>query len=268
MLVHVVHQSQNQSSSSIMRSYGQVASSASSAAVTTDTDFMLASVSKVFVGAAVLSLIDQGILQSLDDDICDVLPDEYKESTACRHYGFPNQTITWRMLVTHRSGLRRDFPYEVQLDNGQTVDPGYGPTGGYAGRAAGNPTCPLDDVKGFYIDLLVDKITETTVGSGGLTIDGKPLNWYDVGSNNGSAYLDWRPGSDIKYSNFGVGYIAALVEFATNQTFQEFCRDNIFNPLGMNQTSWFREDLPAGTPVAVPVEFIGNGQYQDHGHYW
>jgi CubicO group peptidase (beta-lactamase class C family) len=228
---------------------------------------MLASVSKVFAGAAVLSLIDQGILQSLDDDICDVLPDEYKESTACRHFGFPNQVITWRMLVTHRSGLRGDVPFEVQLDNGQRVDPGYGPTGGHVGFAAGNPSCPLDDVTGFYIDFLVDKNTETTVGSG-LTIDGKPLNWYEVGMNDGGAYLEGRPGSKLEYSNFGVGYIAALVEFATNQTFQEFCRDAIFDPLGMSHTSWFREDLPDNTPVAVPVEFIGKGKYQDCGHYW
>lgn len=83
--------------------------------------------------------------------------------------------------------------------------------------------------------------------------------------NDGGAYLDGRPGSKVEYSNFGV---SALVEFATNQTFQDFCRDTIFDPLGMSHTSWFLEDLPDNTPVAVPVEFIGNGTYQDYGHYW
>jgi CubicO group peptidase (beta-lactamase class C family) len=45
--------------------------------VTPETVFMIASVSKLFAGAAVLKLVPQGIID-LDDNIYDVLPDEYE----------------------------------------------------------------------------------------------------------------------------------------------------------------------------------------------
>ena len=211
------------------------------------------------------ALIDQGFISSLDDDICNVLPNG--QSTACRHYDFPNVPITWRMLVTHRSSLLADIP-GVVTDTGRDVRPSYGPSGGYSGQAAGNPMCPLTDVKGFYMDFLTDKETTTTVGFGVKLEGGRSLNWYEVGEDDGGAYELERPGSLSLYSNFAIGYIAALVEFATGQSFNDFCKSNLFDRLGMEHTSWFREDLPGGTPVAVPVESLENGQFSDYGHYW
>jgi CubicO group peptidase (beta-lactamase class C family) len=56
----------------IVRAYGRVSSSSTSAKVTPDTTFMLASVSKVFTAAAVLLLIEDGLIGGLNSDICDV----------------------------------------------------------------------------------------------------------------------------------------------------------------------------------------------------
>jgi CubicO group peptidase (beta-lactamase class C family) len=72
------------------------------------------------------------------------------------------------------------------------------------------------------------------------------------------------------YSNFAVGYIAALIEWATEgQTFPDFTRQHIFEPLGMDHTAWFRRDLPSGTVEAVPVETANRRgtRFQDIGHY-
>ena len=115
----------------ILRGYGRTASSGSSPKVTPETTFMLASVSKVFAGAAVLALIDQGYIDSLDDDICNVLPAEW-DSSACRNPRLPTTPVTWRMLVTHRSSLREDVPSLVR--NGDYFEVGYGPIGGYFGE--------------------------------------------------------------------------------------------------------------------------------------
>jgi len=252
------------------RGYGKTAASDDSSDVTADTAFMLASVSKVFTGAAVAVLLDQGIIQSLDDNICDVMPDTYSD-TACRNPSFPSVDVTWRMMATHRSSLMPDIDL-VTDSMGQNVSASYGPTGGYTEEApaAGNPTCPLLDVQGFYRDIMIDKESETMVGRDGLMVadTNAPLNWYDFADFDGGVWnMDESPGSYSDYSNFAMGYIAALVEHATGQSFEDFCKAHIFSKLGMSGTSWFRESLPQGTEVAVPVYALESGGYADVGHY-
>ncbi len=214
---------------------------------------MIASVSKLFAGTAVLKLVEQGII-SLDDDICNVVPDRYADS-ACRNPSWPNTPVTWRMLVTHSSSLRPDIPRV----NGK--DASYGPNGGYGGTAAGNPTCPLTDVVGFYTDFMTDKETETSVGSG-LNVD-----WFQVATNNGGAWRNFQPGSRTLYSNFAVGYVAALIEFATGKSFPDYFQENILNPLGMETTAWFRRDLPQNALETLPVEYLGGNSFDHIDHY-
>ncbi len=70
------------------------------------------------------------------------------------------------------------------------------------------------------------------------------------------------------YSNFAVGYIAALIEHLSGKAFQDFCRDELFEPLGMDNTAWLREDLPNGVLESQPVEYWGGrNPFEDVGHY-
>ena len=284
---HIINKNKSITNEPIIRSYGKLSSSESSPDddVTPDTSFMLASVSKVFVGVAVTKLIELGIIESLDDDICDVIPEEWTNefgsttSSACRNPKYPDTPVTWRMLLTHRSSLIDNIP-DVYDENGDAVVPEYGPTGGYTYDlpAVGNPTCPLTDVQGFYRDFLLDKETETSVGTTPEPIileDGMPLNWYQVGKEYGDgAWKNYEPGSKYNYSNFAIGYVAALIELALEkkgitQSFDQYCNEHIFEPLGMDNTRWFREDLPNIDNVAVPVEYDywRWDEYVDYGHY-
>ena len=257
-----------------------MASSKTSPMVTPDTAFMLASVSKVFTATAVLKLIDLGILSSLDDDICDVLPSSMSNTTACRNPHYPNIPVTWRMFLTHRTSFHGDVPYYVTND-GDELEAGYAPTGGYFGMAAGQTSCPMEDVRGFYRDILIDKESETIVGKN------LGINWYDVAQEQLGGM--WRskaaPGEDVVYSNFAVGYVAALVEWALikdqsrtsrngsgqqpSASFANFSRHYIFEPLGMHNTSWFQRDLPSNVQVAMPVEPTNFRQtrFEDVGYY-
>ena len=70
------------------RGYGKVSSSASAGDVTADTAFMLASVGKVFVASVIAVLLDQGIISSLDEDICETTSTPWASSNACRHPDF------------------------------------------------------------------------------------------------------------------------------------------------------------------------------------
>jgi CubicO group peptidase (beta-lactamase class C family) len=139
------------------------------------------------------------------------------------------------------SSLRKNIPSV----NGKETS--YGPSGGYSdGAAAGNPACPLTDIVGFYSDFMIEEATETSVGSG-VNVD-----WFHVATNAEGAWEEFEPGTQSLYSNFATGYIAALVEFASAKHFPDYCQDKIFDPLGVQKTEWFRNDLPDGVLETLP----------------
>lgn len=246
----------------ISRGYGQIASAEASDLVTPDTTFQLASISKTFVASAVAILVDRGTI-SLDDDICDVIPENFSKQM-CRNPNFPDSAITWRMLMTHRSSMNRDLPF-VRNEFGDWISPAWGPSNTWYTdyEDTGNPTCPLDDVVNFYRSLLSDDPdAETTVGAGIKLEDGKDLNWYELGESEG-IWHDYPPGEENEYSNAAYGYLTALIELASGQSFPEFCRENLFAPLGMDTTAWFLEDLPDGTISAIPQEVEDEVEFSD-----
>ncbi|HWM93710.1 MAG TPA: serine hydrolase domain-containing protein, partial [Thermoanaerobaculia bacterium] len=54
--------------------------------------------------------------------------------------------------------------------------------------------------------------------------------------------LNYEPGAEFSYTNTGYNLLAVIVERVTGQTFAEFTRQQIFEPLGMKHTGW-RDDF-------------------------
>lgn len=53
---------------------------------------------------------------------------------------------------------------------------------------------------------------------------------------------DYQPGRDNKYANLDYGLLDYLVEIISGQSYEEYCRENIFDPLEMYNTSFdFRD---------------------------
>ncbi|MCO6497864.1 MAG: beta-lactamase family protein [Chitinophagaceae bacterium] len=52
------------------------------------------------------------------------------------------------------------------------------------------------------------------------------------------------PGSGYEYSNLGFGTLGLIIQNVTGQTYQEYITENIFKPLGMDNTYWDYEDVP------------------------
>jgi CubicO group peptidase (beta-lactamase class C family) len=66
----------------------------------------------------------------------------------------------------------------------------------------------------------------------------------------GSLYFPghWRPyapGTAFEYSNVGYALLGYLVERVSGEAFDEYCRNHIFTPLGMTDTSWRAADFPS-----------------------
>ena len=88
-----------------------------------------------------------------------------------------------------------------------------------ASYTVGDPTEPLGDFLERYLD--PDGVS------------------YDAGRN----FQDWAPGARYSYSNIGAALAGYLVEATTGVDFAQWCRDEIFEPLGMAHTGWYLADL-------------------------
>ncbi len=69
-----------------------------------------------------------------------------------------------------------------------------------------------------------------------LTPEGK---YYFDGSNFG----DWSPGTKDEYSNVAFGLLGLIIEKVTRQPFNKYCKENIFEPLNMNNTGWLLSEI-------------------------
>lgn len=63
--------------------------------------------------------------------------------------------------------------------------------------------------------------------------------FYDSDGNFGKH----RPGDGFLYTNAGYGLLSYLVEYVSDQSFNEYCKKNIFDPIGMNNTSFVISNL-------------------------
>lgn len=74
---------------------------------------------------------------------------------------------------------------------------------------------------------------------------------------------DVVPGEE-SYSNVGAALAAHVIEKAANEPFEAFCRRAIFQPLGMDDTSWFFRNFDSDQRARVAVPFDGDAAI---GHY-
>ncbi len=132
---------------------------------------------------------------------------------------YPDSIITMRTILSHTSSIdRRDETWlpDLVLDQDNPV-----PLGEY-----------LED----YLDP-----------------DGTNYSVYN--------YLMSPPGHEFEYSNYAVALAGYIIEqIAVNNgiadTFEQYCRDSLWEPLVMNETSWFLGNLDTNN-IAVQYEYAG-----------
>lgn len=181
---------------------------------TDSTRYLIASVSKTITAVAVMKLVEQNLI-GLDDDINQYLP------FSVRNQNFPNDKITLRMLLSHRSSISDEFQDNLSLYCYE-ID------------------CPMTLAQYF------DNVFLSTG------------QYYSTDN-----FSDRKPGTADDYSNLGVALIGYLVERITQTPFDEYCKTNIFIPLGMSKTEWRLANTPL-SELAIPYydeNSISNLQY-------
>ncbi|UCC79366.1 MAG: serine hydrolase [Candidatus Zixiibacteriota bacterium] len=81
-------------------------------------------------------------------------------------------------------------------------------------------------------------------------------------------FNNWAPAARYNYTNVGNSLAALLVELTNpdSLSFDQYCQDHIFTPLGMNKTGWFLADFADTLDIAMPYDWNGY-YYSPLGHY-
>jgi CubicO group peptidase (beta-lactamase class C family) len=172
----------------------------------------IASISKTVTATAVMQLWEKGLFK-LDDDVNDYLP------FSVRHPRFPEESITFRQLLAHRSAIKDGPAY-----NGSYV--------------CGDPTISLETW-----------VTEF------LTPGGK---FYDEKENFHTWKPGERgeiPAEPRAYTNVGFGLLGYLIERISGEPFNEYTQNHIFKPLNMNESGWLLNSIDIENHV-VPYTYI------------
>lgn len=169
----------------------------------------IASVSKVFVGVALLKAQELGKLK-LDDPINNYLP--FKVI----HPSYPKEVITIRHLATHTSGI---VDNEFYLSKNYILK---------EGELAVASNLVFDDMQTFNP---ADSI---------ISIEEFLKNILEPGAkwNTKDTYAEYEPGARYEYSNIGTTLAAFVLEQATGERFDDFTEKYILEPLNMEDSGW------------------------------
>jgi len=173
----------------------------------------IASVSKTFIGIALLKAQEEGLL-NLDDPINKYLP--FKVSNP----NFKEELITIRQLSTHTSTI-------VDTDN-------------YMGRSyvlkdkIDSTSIKVENIPQSF-NPKDTKIPLSEFLENYLSEKGK---WYEK-----DAFTKHKPGELFEYTNVGASLAAYIIEIVSNQSYAEFTTEYILKPLEMYASGWSYTDV-------------------------
>lgn len=179
---------------------------------TKNTIINIASISKVFIAAALLKAEEMNFI-GLDDPINKYLPFEVTNPN------YPNKLITIRQLATHTSSIvDTDIYMQTCYVNKDDISIG-------------------ESLKRYELYYQNPSKNWMSLAEYLRKILQKDEAFYNV-----SAFSNREPGELREYSNVGAALCALVIEYATNKPFNEFTKEYIFKPLEMSSTSWFFEE--------------------------
>ncbi len=180
---------------------------------TTETIQNIGSVSKTFVGIALLKAQELGKL-NLDDSI-----DKYLPFKVCNP-NFPKDKITIRQLASHTSSITDNEYYSSKnyyLKPNQNLN---GLKLTFEDEQSFNPADSIISLQSYLENALSAK-----------------------GKWNKDSFTSHKPGTIYEYSNVGTALAAFIVEQATEESFSQFTGKYILEPLKMKDSGWKTKDV-------------------------
>lgn len=190
---------------------------------TENTIYNVAQISKTVTGTALMQLWEQRLFD-LDEDVNNYLP------FSLRNPYFPEEPITFRMLLSHSSSLKDDIPINDVFGRSRAYD---------NVSFSGDPPFSF-----FPFPWIEDHITPSGNSY-------NPKHWDKI----------HRPGGYSWYAHINYAIIAYLIECISGEKFIDYCKKHIFKPLEMNNTSFNLSELDIDN-VAIPYYYHNDvGEY-------
>ncbi len=188
---------------------------------TENTIYNVAHISCSVTGTALMQLYEQELFD-LDEDVNNYLP------FTLRNPHFPDDPITFRMLLSQTSSLRDDIQINERFGRSIAYD---------WINISGDPPFSF-----FPMPWLEDHIT--------LNGDAyNPALWSGI----------YKPGAYSWYAHLNFAVIAYLVECISGEVFVDYCKNHIFKPLEMYNTSFNLTELDIDQ-VAIPYHYYKQQQ--------
>jgi CubicO group peptidase (beta-lactamase class C family) len=111
-----------------------------------------------------------------------------------------------------------------------------------------------DVMDSFYVDGADPTISLKDAVEGYFTVGGV---YYDANDN----FQPWSPGDDFEYSNMGFALAGYVAEHAAGQDLAVHSQQALFEPLGMDNTSWRLADFE---PDALARPHVSRDEPVDH----
>lgn len=183
---------------------------ANKTAYTKSTKQNIASISKTFIGFALMQTIKNGQL-SLETPINDILP--FKVINP--HY--PDLPITIHHLATHTASIN---DHEIEYERVFLKEP---------------ISLTKKEIGKENLTFFQEWATNESLSLGTFLAQTLPTNGT---YHKRIKFLKKAPGIHYKYSNLGASLLAYCIELTTKQPFSEYVQGKILMPLGMKQTNW------------------------------
>jgi CubicO group peptidase (beta-lactamase class C family) len=193
---------------------------------TVDMIYAIGSITKAITATAVLQLYERGLI-GLEDDVSDYLP------FTLRNPGYPDTTISFRMLLSHHSSLKGTHADYYQYCCWQDLL-----------RAIGLSNQTYPSIAEWFREYL-----------------------FPNGSSNPAVWASYSPGAKFVYSNTGFGILGYLIEIISNQSLGQYFSEHIFEPLGMMTTGYNYSDFEEDK-LAIPYDLgVTDGELTPLPHY-
>lgn len=174
-----------------------------------DSLFRIASTTKPITAAATLAVIDEGLLE-LDEPVDRLLPELADRRVLRRPDGPLADTVPAERAITTRDLLTFTFGFGIAMEMFMSPMP-------------------------WPVVVAAEELSLSTVGPPNPAVQPPPDTWI---ANLGRLPLLAQPGERWLY-NTGASVLGVLVARATGQGFGELLRTRVFEPLGMNDTSFW-----------------------------
>jgi CubicO group peptidase (beta-lactamase class C family) len=84
---------------------------------------------------------------------------------------------------------------------------------------------------------------------------------------SGYKELNFKPGDEYLYNNTGFTLLSVVVQRVSGKSFDEFCQERLFKPLGMTRTHWRTDFTEIVENRATGYRLLSNGEFRTNASF-